>query len=148
MKQIDKLNEDFFDDFDSNNLIDDTVDDLIDEPVDDSDYTYNIHFIIYTYPFIKDNHYHKCVYYFEDPKYKPIIESGFISIKKALDCILQATSIVSDYSKPRFCSSSEKLIEAFPFMNNEPLKKFETLMDDNFVILKTTINLSRRKKRT
>ena len=35
-----KLNEDFFDDFNSNNLIDDTVDDLIDEP----EYTYNAHF--------------------------------------------------------------------------------------------------------
>lgn len=141
MKQIDKLNEDFFDDFNDNDLVDEPIDELI----DDSGYTYNIHFIIYTYPFIKDNHNHKCVYYFEDPKYKPIIESGFISIKKALNCILQATPIVSDYSKPRFCSSSEKLIEAFPFMNNEPLKKFETLMDDNFVILETTINLSRRK---
>lgn len=141
MKQIDKLNEDFFDDFDENNLVDEPVDVLI----DDSGYTYNIHFIIYTYPFIKDNHYHKCVYYFEDPKYKPTIEYGFISIKKALECILQATPIVSDYSKPKFCSSSEKLIEAFPFMNNKLLKKFETLIEDNFVILETTINLSRRK---
>ena len=141
MKPIDKLNEDFFDDFNDNVLVDEPVDDLI----DDSSYTYNIHFIIYTYPFIKDNHNRKCVYYFEDPKYKPIIESGFISIKKALECILQATPIVSDYSEPKFCSSSEKLIEAFPFMNNKPLKKFETLIEDNFVILETTINLSRRK---
>lgn len=141
MKPIDKLNEDFFDDFNDNELIDEPVDVLI----DDSGYTYNIHFIIYTYPFIKDNHYRKCVYYFDDPKYKQIIESGFISIKKALECILQATPIVSDYSKPKFCSSSEKLIEAFPFMNNKPLKKFETLIEDNFVILETTINLSRRK---
>ena len=141
MKPIDKLNEDFFDDFSDNDLIDEPVDELI----DDSGYTYNIHFIIYTYPFIKDNHNRKCVYYFEDPKYKPIIESGFISIKKALECILQATPIVSDYSEPKFCSSSEKLIEAFPFMNNKPLKKFETLIEDNFVILETTINLTRRK---
>ena len=141
MKQIDKLNEDFFDDFNDNVLVDEPVDVLI----DDSGYTYNIHFIIYTYPFIKDNHNRKCVYYFEDPKYKPIIESGFISIKKALECILQATPIVSDYSEPKFCSSSEKLIEAFPFMNNKPLKKFETLIEDNFVILETTINLTRRK---
>ena len=44
MKQIDKLNEDFFDDFDENNLVDEPVDVLI----DDSGYTYNIHFIIYT----------------------------------------------------------------------------------------------------
>ena len=141
MKLIDKLNEDFFDDFSDNVLVDEPVDDLI----DDSGYTYNIHFIIYTYPFIKDNHNRKCVYYFEDPKYKSIIESGFISIKKALECILQATPIVSDYSEPKFCSSSEKLIEAFPFMNNKPLKKFETLIEDNFVILETTINLTRRK---
>ena len=49
-----KLNEDFFDDFNNNDLIDDTVDDLIDEPVDDSDYTYNIYFIIYMYPLIKN----------------------------------------------------------------------------------------------
>ena len=141
MKPIDKLNEDFFDNLSDNDFIDEPVDELI----DDSGYTYNIHFIIYTYPFIKDNHNRKCVYYFEDPKYKPIIESGFISIKKALECILQATPIISDYSKPKFCSSSEKLIEAFPFMNNKPLKKFETLIEDNFVILETTINLSRRK---
>ena len=141
MKLIDKLNEDFFDDFSDNVLVDEPVDDLI----DDSGYTYNIHFIIYTYPFIKDNHNRKCVYYFEDPKYKSIIESGFISIKKALECILQATPIVSDYSEPKFCSSSEKLIEAFPFMKNKLLKKFETLIEDNFVILETTINLTRRK---
>ena len=141
MKPIDKLNEDFFDNLSDNDFIDEPVDELI----DDSGYTYNIHFIIYTYPFIKDNHNRKCVYYFEDPKYKPIIESGFISIKKALECILQATPIISDYSKPKYCSSSEKLIEAFPFMNNKPLKKFETLIEDNFVILETTINLSRRK---
>ena len=141
MKQIDKLNEDFFDDFSGNDLINEPVDDSFDDP----DYTYHIHFIIYMYPFIKNNFGRYCVYYFEDPKYKPIIESGFISIKKALECILQATPIVSDYSKPKFCSSSEKLIEAFLFMNNKPLKKFETLIEDNFVILETTINLSRRK---
>ena len=141
MKLIDKLNEDFFDDFSDNDLIDEPVDDLINDP----GYTYNIHFIIYTYPFIKDNHNRKCVYYFEDPKYKPIIESGFLSMKKSLDCILQATPIVTGSSEPKFCSSSEKLIETFPFMNNKPLKKFETLIEDNFVILETTINLSRRK---
>ena len=43
MKPINKLNEDFFDDFDSNNLIDEPIDDLIDDP----DYTYHVHFIIY-----------------------------------------------------------------------------------------------------
>ena len=43
MKQIDKLNEDFFDNFSNNELIDEPVDDLIYNP----DYTYNIQFIIY-----------------------------------------------------------------------------------------------------
>ena len=45
-----KLNEDFFDDFNSNELIDEPVDELIDDP----DYTYHIQFIIFMYPFIKD----------------------------------------------------------------------------------------------
>ena len=84
-----KLNEDFFDDFDSNNLIDDTVDDLIDNSFDEHDYMYHIHFIIYTYPFIKDDYRNgECVYYFENPEYKPIIETAFISMKKTLDAIL------------------------------------------------------------
>ena len=142
MKPIDKLNEDFFDNLSDNDFIDEPVDELI----DDSGYTYNIHFIIYTYPFIKDNHNRKCVYYFEDPKYKPIIESGFISIKKALECILQATPIVSDYSKPKFCSSSEKLIEAFPFMNNKQSDDYKPINgDDYYIMLETSINLSSRK---
>ena len=142
MKQIDKLNEDFFDNLSDNDFIDEPVDELI----DDSGYTYNIHFIIYTYPFIKDNHNRKCVYYFEDPKYKPIIESGFISIKKALECILQATPIVSDYSEPKFCSSTEKIIKAFPFMNNKKSDDYKPVIgDDHYIILETSINLSRRK---
>lgn len=142
MKQIDKLNEDFFDDFDDNNFVDEPVDVLIDEP----DYMYHINFIIYMYPFIKNNYGRCCVYYFEDPKYKSIIESGFISMKKALECILQATSIVSDYSKPKFCSSSEKIIEEFPFMNNTQSNEFGIPISDNqFITLKTSINLSRRK---
>ena len=67
-------------------------------------------------------------------------------MKKALECILQATSIVSDYSKPKFCSSSEKIIETFPFMNNTQSNEFGILFSDNQIItLKTTINLSRRK---
>ena len=137
-----KLNEDFFDDFNDNSLIDEPDDVLIDEP----EYTYHINFIIYMYPFIKNNYGWYCVYYFEDPKYKPIIESGFISMKKALECILQATSIVSDYSKPKFCSSSEKIIEAFPFMNNTQSNEFGIMISDNqFITLKTSINLSRRK---
>ena len=143
MKLINKLNEDFFDDFDSNDLNDDPVDDLIDDP----DYTYNIHFIICMYPFIKDNDRNgEYAYYFEDPKYKPIIESGFISMKKALDYILQASSIVTDYSEPKFCSSYEKIIKTFPFMNNKQSNEFIIKANDNYYItLKTSINLSRRK---
>ena len=143
MKLINKLNEDFFDDFDSNDPVDDHVDDLIDEP----DYTYNIHFIICMYPFIKDNDRNgEYAYYFEDPKYKPIIESGFISMKKALDYILQASSIVTDYSEPKFCSSYEKIIKTFPFMNNKQSNEFIIKANDNYYItLKTSINLSRRK---
>ena len=49
-----KLNEDFFDDFDSNDFIDEPIDDSFDDPIDNTDYTYHIHFIIYMYPFIKD----------------------------------------------------------------------------------------------
>ena len=143
MKLINKLNEDFFDDFNSNDLNDDPVDDLIDDP----DYTYNIHFIICMYPFIKDNDRNgEYAYYFEDPKYKSIIESGFISMKKALDYILNASSIVTDYSEPKFCSSYEKIIKAFPFMNNKQSNEFIIKANDNYYItLKTSINLSRRK---
>ena len=139
------LNEDFFDDFNSNDLNDDPVDDLIGDP----DYTYHIHFIICMYPFIKDNDRNgECAYYFEDPKYKPIIESGFISMKKALDYILNASSIVTDYSEPKFCSSYEKIIKAFPFMNNKQSNEFIIKANDNYYItLKTSINLSRRKNK-
>ena len=138
-----KLNEDFFDDFDRNNLIDDTVDDFINEP----DYMYHIHFIIYMYPFIKDVYRNgECVYYFEEPKYKSIVESAFLSMKKALDYILQATPIVTDYSKPKFCSSYEKIIKIFPFMNNMQSNEYEIpFSDKHFITLKTSINISGRK---
>ena len=137
-----KLNEDFFDDLDIN----EPDDDLIDEPIDDPDYTYHIHFIIYMYPFMKLNDEYKCVYSFEDPKYKPIIESAFLSMKKTLDYILQASSIVTDYSKPKFCSSYEKIIKTFPFMNNKQSNEFEIKFSDNhFITLKTSINISGRK---
>ena len=138
-----KLNEDFFDDFDSNNLIDDTVDDFINDP----DYTYHIHFIIYMYPFIKDDYRNgECVYYFEEPKYKSIVESAFLSMKKALDYILQASSLVTDYSKPKFCSSYEKIIKIFPFMNNMQSNEYEIpFSDKHFITLKTSINISGRK---
>ena len=142
-----KLNEDFFDDFDSNNLIDDTVDDLIDNSFDEHDYMYHIHFIIYMYPFIKDVYRNgECVYYFEEPKYKSIVESAFLSLKKALDYILQATPIVTDYSKPKFCSSYEKIIKIFPFMNNMQSNEYEIpFSDKHFITLKTSINISGRK---
>ena len=147
MKQIDKLNEDFFDGFSDNDLVDEPVDDLIYNP----DYTYNIQFIIYMFPFIKEyNGLEEPVYSFEEPEYgyehKATMESGFLSMKKVLEYILHVTSVVANYSKPKFCSSYKKIIETFPFMNNKPSNKFETLMDDdNFIILETSINLYRRK---
>ena len=98
------------------------------------------------YPFIKDNDRNgEYAYYFEDPKYKPIIESGFISMKKALDYILNASSIVTDYSEPKFCSSYEKIIKIFPFMNNKQSNEFEISFYNFTITLKTSINLSRRK---
>ena len=137
-----KLNEDFFDDFEDNELANDSVDDSFSEP----DYTYHIHFIIYTYPFIKDVNRNGWVYYFEEPKYKPIIESGFLSMKKALDCILQATPIVTDYSEPKLCTPSEKITKEFPFITNNQPNEFETKFNNKqIIILKTSINLSRRK---
>ena len=138
-----KLNEDFFDDFDSNDLINEPNDVLIDEP----EYTYHIHFIIFMYPFIKDVYRNgECVYYFEEPKYKSIVESAFLSIKKSLDFILQATPIVTDYSEPKFYSSYEKIIKIFPFINNTQSNEFGILFSDkHFITLKTSINLSRRK---
>ena len=113
------LNEDFFDDKQSD-IYDETGLDL--ENIDNQQYTYHFQFIFYTWPLIKgiDKKSKTNVYYFEEPEYKSIIESAFISIKKALDCILQATLIVTDYSKPKFCTLNDKIISTFPFMNNEP----------------------------
>ena len=141
-----KLNEDFFDDFDSNDLINEPVDELIDEP----DYTYHIQFIIFMYPFVKPDFSDDCEYVFDDPKYehKLTIEHGFLSIKKALEYILQATPIVSDYSKPKFYSSSEKIINIFPFMTNKKSNEFimdNVDIDDYIITLETSINLSSRK---
>ena len=143
-----KLNEDFFDDFDSNELIDEPVDDSFDVPIDNTDYTYHFQFVIFMDPFIKPSFSDDPEYVFDDPKYehKLTIESGFISIKKALECILQATPIVSDYSKPKFCSSSEKLIEAFPFMNNKQSDDYKPINgEDYYIMLETSINLYKRK---
>ena len=143
-----KLNEDFFDDFDSNELIDEPVDDSFGEPIDNTDYTYHFQFIIFMDPFIKPSFSDDPEYLFDDPKYehKLTIEHSFLSIKKALEYILQATPIVSDYSKPKFCSSSEKLIEAFPFINNKQSDDYKPINgEDYYIILETSINLSRRK---
>ena len=143
-----KLNEDFFDDFDSNELIDEPVDNSFDEPIDNTDYTYHFQFIIFMDPFIKPSFSDDPEYVFDDPKYehKLTIEHSFLSIKKALEYILQATPIVTDYSEPKFCSSYEKIIKIFPFMNNTQSNEFEfTFSDKHFITLKTSINLSRRK---
>ena len=143
-----KLNEDFFDDFDSNELIDEPVDDSFGEPIDNTDYTYHIQFLIFMYPFVKLDFSDDFEYVFDDPKYehKLTIESGFLSIKKALEYILQATPIVSDYSKPKFCSSSEKLIEAFPFINNKQSDDYKPINgEDYYIMLETSINLYKRK---
>ena len=145
-----KLNEDFFDDLNSNDL-NDTVDDSFDDP----DYMYHIHFIIYINQFIKciipkspfmNRLNDEYLYYFEEPKYKSVIESAFLSMKKTLDYIFQAMPIVTDYSEPKFCSSLEKIIKTFPFITKNQSNEFEIESNDNqFIILKTSINLSRRK---
>ena len=144
------LNEDFFDDLNSNDL-NDTVDDSFDDP----DYMYHIHFIIYINQFIKciipkspfmNRLNDEYLYYFEEPKYKSVIESAFLSMKKTLDYIFQAMPIVTDYSEPKFCSSLEKIIKTFPFITKNQSNEFEIESNDNqFIILKTSINLSRRK---
>lgn len=149
-----KLNEDFFDDFEDNELVDDTFNELIGDP----DYTYHFQFIIYMFPFIKDTNRNECVYYFENPEYKPIIGSTFISIKKALDCILLLSSrIVTNYSKPKFCTLSDKFISIFPFMNNKP--EYRLFLDEErediiykeifnkSISLEMSLNLSDKKNR-
>ena len=143
-----KLNEDFFDDFNDNDFIDEPIDDSFDDPINNTDYTYHFQFLIFMYPFVKLDFSDDFEYVFDDPKYehKLTIESGFISIKKALDYILQASSLVTDYSKPNFCSSYEKIIKIFPFMNNMKSNEFEIpFSDKHFITLKTSINISGRK---
>ena len=152
------LNEDFFDDKQSN-IYDDTGLDL--ENGDNQQYTYHFQFIFYIWPLIKeiDKKSKTDVYYFEEPEYKPIIESAFISMKKALDCILQATPIVTDYSKLNFCTLNDKIISIFPFMNNEPEHQLFLDKDgkekqniykeifDSSISLEMTLNLSDKKNR-
>ena len=58
-----KLNEDFFDDFDSNELIDEPVDDSFDDPIDNTDYTYHFQFAIFVDPFEKPS------FTSDDPEY-------------------------------------------------------------------------------
>ena len=147
-----KLNEDFFDDNQSN-IYDETGFDLEDEY--NQQYTYHFQFLFYLWPLVKETSTYE--YYFEDPKYKPIIESGFLSMKKILECILQATPIVTDYSEPKFCTLSDKFISIFPFMNNEPEYQLALVKDEEVsssiykeffnssISLEMTLNLSDKK---
>ena len=87
MKPIDKLNEDFFDDFNDNDLIDEPVDDSFGEPIDNTDYTYHFQFAIFMDPFEKPSFTSDDPeYIFDEPKYehKLTIEHGFLSMKKLL----------------------------------------------------------------
>ena len=149
-----KLNEDFFDDKQL---------DIYDEAgfdLENQQYTYHFQFIFHLWPLIKhiDEETSTYEYYFENQKYKPIIETAFISIKKVLDYILQATPIVTDYSKPKFCTLSDKFISIFPFMDNEPenqlfLDKKEENPNiykevfESLISLEITLNLSNKKNR-
>ena len=157
-----KLNEDFFDDLSDNELIDNTVDDSFDEPIDNTDYTYHIQFLIFMYPFVKLDFSDDFEYVFDDPKYehKLTIEHGFLSIKKVLEYILQATPIVTDYSKPKFCTLNDKIISIFPFMNNEPAPQLHVDKGEGdlgsrvykevfnkSISLEMTLNLSDKKNR-
>ena len=153
------LNEDFFDDNQLDIPYDETTLDL--ENGYDQQYTYHFQFIFYIWPLIKeiDKKSKTDVYYFEKPEYKSIIESAFISIKKVLEYILQATPIVTDYSKPKFCTLNDKIISIFPFMNNEPEEQLLPAKDDKpksqvykeifngSISLEMTLNLSGKKNR-
>ena len=153
------LNEDFFDDNQLDIPYDETTLDL--ENGYDQQYTYHFQFIFYIWPLIKeiDKKSKTDVYYFEKPEYKSIIESAFISIKKVLEYILQATPIVTDYSKPKFCTLNDKIISIFPFMDNEP--EYQLFLDkkeenpniykevfESLISLEITLNLSNKKNRT
>ena len=152
------LNEDFFDDNQLDIPYDETTLDL--ENGYDQQYTYHFQFIFYIWPLIKeiDKKSKTDVYYFEKPEYKSIIESAFISIKKVLEYILQATPIVTDYSKPKFCTLNDKIISIFPFMDNEP--EYQLFLDkkeenpniykevfESLISLEMTLNLSNKKNR-
>ena len=67
-------------------------------------------------------------------------------MKNVLNYILQATPIVTDYSKPEFCSSYDKIIKEFPFIKNDQPNELKIIVgSENFITLKTSINLSGRK---
>lgn len=154
-----KLNEDFFDDKQSD-IYDEASLDL--ENGYNQQYTYHFQFIFYTWPLIKriDEETSTYEYYFENPEYKPIIETAFIKIKKTLDSILLLSRIVTDYSKPKFCTLSDKFISIFPFMNNEPenqlhvdkgeeelgLRVYKEIFKTS-ISLEMTLNLSDKKNR-
>lgn len=154
-----KLTEDFFDDKQSD-IYDETELDL--ENGYEHQYKYHFQFIFYTWPLIKhiDEETSTYEYYFENPEYKPIIETAFIKIKKTLDSILLSSRIVTDYSKPKFCTLNDKFISIFPFMNNEPEKQLHVdkgeeefsfrIYKEIFktsISLEMTLNLSDKKNR-
>lgn len=155
-----KLNEDFFDDNQSEIPYDETGFDLENE--DNQQYTYHFQFLFYMWPLVKriNEETSTYEYYFENPEYKPIAESGFLSMKKVLEYILQATPIVTDYSEPKFCTISDKFISTFPFMDNEP--SYQLFVDkgegdlgtrvykevfNKSISLEMTLNLSDKKNR-
>lgn len=81
-------------------------------------------------------------------------------MKKLLDSILLSSQIVTDYSKPKFCTLSDKFISIFPFMNNEPsyqlflnngegvlgLRAYKEIFDRS-ISLEMTLNLLDKKNR-
>ena len=155
-----KLNEDFFDDNQSDITYDETVFDLENE--DNQQYTYHFQFLFYLWPLVKriDEETSTYEYYFENPEYKPIIETAFISMKKTLDAILLSSRIVTDYSKPKFCTLSDKFISIFPFMDNEPAPQLHVDKGEGdlgsrvykevfnkSISLEMTLNLSNKKNR-
>ena len=154
-----KLNEDFFDDNQSD-IYDEASLDLEDEH--NQQYTYHFQFIFHLWPLIKhlDEETSTYVYYFENPEYKPIVETAFISMKKTLDAILLSSRIVTDYSKPKFCTLNDKIISIFPFMDNEPAPQLHVDKGEGdlgsrvykevfnkSISLEMTLNLSDKKNR-
>ena len=114
-----KLNEDFFDDKQL---------DIYDEAgfdLENQQYTYHFQFIFHLWPLIKhiDEETSTYEYYFENPEYKPIIENTFIKIKKALESILLSSRIVTEYSKPKCCTLSDKFISILESIKTIHMRK-------------------------